>query len=52
MYNNNSKFILLITLIFIEIFFISMVHSGDKYLLEFNSVKSYNMLIFQGRKHL
>ena len=48
MYNNDSKFILLIVLIFIEIFFLSLLHSGDKYLLEFSSIKPYNMLIFEG----
>ena len=47
MYNNESKFTLFIVLIFIEIFFLSILHSGDKYLLEFDSVKPYNILIFE-----
>ena len=48
MLNNTSRFILLISLIIVEIFFLSMLHLGDKYLLEYNSLKTYIVALIEG----
>ena len=48
MSNNASRFILLILLIHAELFFTSMLHLGDKYLLEYNSLKPYKIAIIEG----
>ena len=48
MFNNASRFILLILLIHAELFFTSMLHLGDKYLLEYNSLKPYKIAIIEG----
>ena len=47
LFNNYSNFILLIVLIIIELFFLAALHTGDKYLMEFNLVKPCNILIFE-----
>ena len=48
MFYNASRFILLILLINVELFLLSMIHLGDKYLLEYNSIKTYKMAIIEG----
>ena len=43
-----SDFILLIGLILLEMFFLCILDSIDKYLMEYNSVELYMILIFEG----
>ena len=43
-----SDFILLIGLILLEMFFLCILDSIDKYLMEYNSVEPYMILIFEG----
>ena len=43
-----SNYLLLVLLISLELFFLSVLDSGDKYLMEFNSIEPCQILLYEG----
>ena len=47
-FNNDINFVSLLFLVILELFFLAVLHSADKYLMEYHSVKPCIILIVEG----